>query len=140
MPQLDTVTFMSQFFWLCFFFFGFYLCLVQFILPKMARILKFRQQKILKIQKARTENKISHKRWESYLSCLNIQKKLAEANITRAKEISEESWQNSVALKSYEHFDKAFSYDNELFNKHMLSQNSAIAYFFVVMSKRHIIL
>jgi len=42
MPQLDTMTFFSQFFWLCFFFLGFYLTLVKYFLPKMSRILKVR--------------------------------------------------------------------------------------------------
>jgi len=46
MPQLDKVTFLSQFFWLCFFYFGFYLILVKHFLPRMSRLLKLRQAKI----------------------------------------------------------------------------------------------
>ena len=42
MPQLDTLTFFSQFFWLCFFFLGFYLTLVKYFLPRMSKILKIR--------------------------------------------------------------------------------------------------
>ena len=45
MPQLDLVTFFSQFFWLCVFFFGFYFVISKDFLPKMARILKFRKKK-----------------------------------------------------------------------------------------------
>ena len=45
MPQLDKVSYFSQFFWLCFFYLGFYLSLVKFFLPKMSRILKLRQRK-----------------------------------------------------------------------------------------------
>jgi len=45
MPQLDKVSYFSQFFWLCFFYLGFYLTLVKFFLPKMSRILKLRQKK-----------------------------------------------------------------------------------------------
>jgi len=46
MPQLDTLTFFSQFFWLSFFFLGFYAILVKYYLPKMSRILKIRSRKI----------------------------------------------------------------------------------------------
>lgn len=42
MPQLDTLTFFSQFFWLCVFFFGFYISLVKYFLPRMSKILKVR--------------------------------------------------------------------------------------------------
>jgi hypothetical protein len=42
MPQLDKVTFISQFFWLCITFFSTYLILVKFYLPALARIIKVR--------------------------------------------------------------------------------------------------
>ena len=46
MPQLDQVTFLSQYFWLCFFFFGFYFAISKHFLPLMGRILKFRKKKM----------------------------------------------------------------------------------------------
>jgi hypothetical protein len=46
MPQLDTVSFFSQYVWLCFFYFGFYLILVKYFLPRMSRLLKLRAKKI----------------------------------------------------------------------------------------------
>ena len=46
MPQLDTLTFFSQFFWLSIFYLGFYLALVKYFLPKMGRILKIRSLKM----------------------------------------------------------------------------------------------
>jgi F0F1-type ATP synthase membrane subunit b/b' len=46
MPQLDKVTFLSQFFWLCFFYIGFYFLILKFFLPKMTRILKLRKNKL----------------------------------------------------------------------------------------------
>lgn len=46
MPQLDQVTFLSQFFWLCVFFFGFYFVICKYFLPKMGRTLKFRKKKM----------------------------------------------------------------------------------------------
>lgn len=42
MPQLDQVTYLSQFFWLCFFYLTFYVVLLKSFLPKMNRILRFR--------------------------------------------------------------------------------------------------
>ena len=46
MPQLDQVTFISQFFWLCFFFFGFYYLICKNFLPRMGRILKLRKKRM----------------------------------------------------------------------------------------------
>jgi Plant ATP synthase F0 len=43
MPQLDQITFLSQFFWLCFFYLSFYFLILKYFLPKMSRILKFRK-------------------------------------------------------------------------------------------------
>jgi hypothetical protein len=42
MPQLDKVTFLSQFFWLCVVFISLYLTLVKLFLPSFARIFKVR--------------------------------------------------------------------------------------------------
>jgi len=137
MPQLDTVTYMSQFFWLCFFFLGFYFSLVQFFLPKMARILKFRQEKMSKIQ-TQSSSYLSEtqtqqdKRWASYIACLEIQKQLAQAETTRKKETIEESWENTLSLKTQENLNKAFFQENQFFKDHMLSQNSSIAYLFLM--------
>jgi len=46
MPQLDTLTFFSQFFWFSIFFLGFYLLLVKYYLPKMSRLFKVRSFKV----------------------------------------------------------------------------------------------
>lgn len=45
MPQLDKVSYFTQFFWLCFFYVSFYLVLVKFYLPKIRKILKVREKK-----------------------------------------------------------------------------------------------
>nr|YP_009647103.1 ATP synthase F0 subunit 8 [Chloroparvula japonica]QBX98761.1 ATP synthase F0 subunit 8 [Chloroparvula japonica] len=45
MPQLDHVSFFSQFFWLCIFFFSFYVGLLKGFMPKMSRLLKLRSAK-----------------------------------------------------------------------------------------------
>lgn len=61
MPQLDKVTFLSQFFWLCFFYLGFYYVLVKYFLPKISRILALRKRKLSLshqgIQSVHDENK-----------------------------------------------------------------------------------
>ncbi len=54
MPQLDKVTFLSQFFWLCFFYIGFYFLVLKFFLPKMSRILKLRKNKLSSSQQGVT--------------------------------------------------------------------------------------
>lgn len=46
MPQLDKVTFLSQFFWLCVFFLGFYVVSLKYFLPQMSRILKYRKKRL----------------------------------------------------------------------------------------------
>ena len=46
MPQLDTVTFLSQIFWLVIIFGAFYLIVLTHILPSISRILKVRKKKL----------------------------------------------------------------------------------------------
>ncbi len=46
MPQLDKVSFLSQFFWLCVFFFTFYIASLKFFIPEMSRILKYRKLRL----------------------------------------------------------------------------------------------
>lgn len=67
MPQLDKVTFFSQFFWLCFFYLGFYFFIYKFFLPQMSRILKFRKKKMnLSHQGVTTTHQENEKVGESY--------------------------------------------------------------------------
>ena len=46
MPQLDKVHFFSQYFWLSISYFGFYFLVAKHFLPRMARILQFRKNKL----------------------------------------------------------------------------------------------
>lgn len=46
MPQLDKVSFLSQFFWLSVFFWGFYITALKYFLPFMSRILKYRKKRL----------------------------------------------------------------------------------------------
>ena len=45
MPQLDKVHFLSQYFWLCVFYFGFYFLISKHFLPAVARVLQLRKNK-----------------------------------------------------------------------------------------------
>lgn len=42
MPQLDTVSFFSQFFWFILFYLVFYIYILKYLLPNLARLYKFR--------------------------------------------------------------------------------------------------
>lgn len=44
MPQLDKVTFLSQYFWLFILFFGFYIYVAKFFLPRLIRVYLLRQR------------------------------------------------------------------------------------------------
>jgi len=46
MPQLDTASFFTQYVWLCVCYVGFYLTLVKYFLPKLARVTKLRSYKV----------------------------------------------------------------------------------------------
>ena len=50
MPQLDLVTFFSQFFWLCIFYIGFYYILYKYFLPQYSRCVLFRDKYSLESQ------------------------------------------------------------------------------------------
>ena len=134
MPQLDTVTFLSQFFWLAFFFLGFYFALVQFFLPRMARILKFRGQKMeqIKTQSAFALAEAQghqQKRWENYGHSLALQKKLATQAAALQKEAVEETWENHLSLTTGPLLNQAYQAEKRHFEESMLLQNSAILYF-----------
>nr|SAI75992.1 ATP synthase F0 subunit 8 [Botryococcus braunii Showa] len=54
MPQLDKVTFFSQFFWTFIIFLAFYLYIYKYFLPKISRILLFREKRISQSQQGVT--------------------------------------------------------------------------------------
>lgn len=72
MPQLDKVTFLSQFFWLCFFYLGFYYVILKIYLPKISRILALRKKKMGFSQEGmislQQENKNVRESYETLLS------------------------------------------------------------------------
>lgn len=80
MPQLDKVTFMSQFFWLFIIFGSFYLYVYKSILPKIGQIFKVRQKKI----NSNSEGFILFKE-EEKLVTLNYDQILSNALISSQK-------------------------------------------------------
>ncbi len=100
MPQLDQVTFFSQYFWLCFFFFTFYLFLYKHFLPKMSRILKYRKRKVeLSQQGMSTMEQENEKAGSSYqtllFSGLSHSASLFDGSLRQV-----DSWLSQVVTKS----------------------------------------
>lgn len=83
MPQLDKVTFLSQFFWLCLSFITFYFLILKNFLPKMSRILKFRRKKIQEgLTFLTSENNAVLKQYDSLIAqSLNRSKNFFNINI-----------------------------------------------------------
>ena len=86
MPQLDKVTFFSQFFWLSIFYVGFYLVILKFFLPKLSRILKVRQKKVSLSQQGTTTLLQEKVKVEASLNTLieqgvGVSKKLFQENL-----------------------------------------------------------
>ena len=72
MPQLDKVTFLSQFFWLCFFYLGLYYIILKIYLPKISRIVALRQRKMVLSQQGMSsvhqENQLLREQYQMALS------------------------------------------------------------------------
>ncbi len=89
MPQLDKLTFFSQFFWLSFFFLGFYISLVKYYLPKMSKILKVRSIKVSSSQEG-----FSDVKKENGLVRENVDN-LVVNGLKHSKQFFHESFQNT---------------------------------------------
>ncbi len=99
MPQLETSTFVSQFFWLIITFFSLWFIMSWFIIPKIEDILEQRRHKIDGyIQKAEKINKQALQSLDKYEKALNKAKHEAELNIIQ----SQNELSQSLADKSAE--------------------------------------
>ena len=114
MPQLDKVTFLSQFFWLCFFYLGFYYIILKFYLPQISRIIALRKRKMGFSQQGmmnlQEENKKVQENYELLLSKAFMTSKSLFNNFifrttnwldTNATAINKQNYQN--ANDSYIH-------------------------------------
>ena len=136
MPQLDKVTFFSQFFWLCFFFLGFYFVLLKYFLPKMSRILKFRNKKMSTSQEGVTSmQKENDKVRDSYQSLvssgLNLSENMLKKNLQHTEKWLESKTENANKTK-LEPANKAYIYS---LGETVFSQNLALSQPFAQPSK-----
>lgn len=96
MPQLDPVTFFSQFFWLCLFFFAFYFVISKDFLPKMGRILKFRKKKLGLSQQGAQDLQQENERVRSSFKAVVERGLNASNNLSVSHFQHMESWFNGV--------------------------------------------
>lgn len=144
MPQLDKVTFLSQFFWLLVFFFGFYIFQLKYFLPEMSRILKFRKKTLnrssaftLQEENSKVRNSAStvlenlfrnsrdvFKRlslksdnlFSDYANKYN-QKNLKKGNIKYLQSIAEKSLSKDLAMLAVNH-----EFSEKMFSSRLLEQ------------------
>ena len=128
MPQLDKVTFLSQFFWLCFFYIGFYFLVLKFFLPKMNRILKLLKNKLTSSQQGVTnlqqENDKIRNNYETLLANgLNTSRTAFNDNFQRT-----EKWLDTMVENTnkthYQSMNKVYIYS---VGEASLSQNFALS-------------
>jgi hypothetical protein len=127
MPQLDKVTFLSQFFWLCFFYIGFYFLILKFFLPKMTRILKLRKNKLSSSQEGVTSlQQENDKIRTSYETLLANGLSVSRSAFNESFQLTEKWLQDIVENNNKTHFkaiNKAYIYS---VGEASLSQNLAL--------------
>lgn len=113
MPQLDKITFLSQFFWLCFFYIGFYFLVLKFFLPKISLLLKLRRNKLngsqdnvnLLIQ----ENKKIHSNYETlFNNALITSKNTFASSLCLVEEWLQSSYSTINTQKPYISMNKTY--------------------------------
>ena len=124
MPQLDKVTFLSQFFWLCFFYLGFYYVLVKYFLPKISRILALRKRKLSLsqegIQSVHDENKQIRTSSDSIISKAFLASKDLFQNFFSQTNFWLDTTVNSVNKTHYQTINKSYI---DFLSETSLSQN-----------------
>ena len=95
MPQLDKVSFLSQFFWLCVFFFGFYIFQLKYFLPEMSRILKFRKKRLSESSAFTLQEENSKVRNSASTLLENLLKN--SKNVFKSSSSSSENWFSNYA-------------------------------------------
>jgi hypothetical protein len=92
MPQLDSLTFFSQFFWFSFFFLGFYILLVKYYLPKMSRLIKVRS---LKVSSGSLQDTLTHSQEKKNVS--QSGEDFLLQGLSSSKQFFQESFQKTSA-------------------------------------------
>lgn len=142
MPQLDVSTFLNQFFWLCISFFFLFILVDNHIAPKMARILKYRKDKMIDIQMrssfyaSETETQ-QQTRWARFQTLLNFQKQLGQTSGEKQKEKLQETWEMEMFLNIQQPWDKAYVHINQNYRKMVVDENGSIAFFILMRGQQH---
>lgn len=137
MPQLDKVTFLSQFFWLLFFYIGFYFLILKFFLPKMSLILKLRKNKLAgsqnNVNSLMQENQKVRTNYETlFNTALTTSKSAFNANFKRIEKWLNDTVENTEK-KHYQSLNKTYILS---VGENSLSQNLAFSKFKNEKSKR----
>ena len=136
MPQLDKVTFLSQFFWLCFFYIGFYFLILKFFLPKMSLILKLRKNKLAgsqdNVSNLQQENQKIRTNYETlFTTALTASKSAFNENFKRVEKWLHNAVENTEK-KHYQSLNKTYICS---IGETSLSQNLAFNQFTPEISK-----
>lgn len=124
MPQLDKVSFFSQYFWLSVFFFSFYIFQLKFFLPEMSRILKFRKKRLNEASSVglqQENNKIRNSVEISLASLIKNSK-----SIFKDSSLKNNEWFSELRTKFYRKFKKGNLNYLHLSSKNSLSKSLAI--------------
>ena len=107
MPQLDKVTFLSQFFWSTFFFVGFYFLVLKYALPQISRILKLRSKKINSSQEGAVSLVDENTKVRGSYDLLVANGLNTSRNIFQESNEQIENWLNNTYIQSKGHYQKA---------------------------------
>lgn len=124
MPQLDKVTFFSQYFWLCVFFFGFYIFQLKFFLPEMSRILKFRKKRLSESSTVTLQGENDKVRNSTETALENLFKNLR--NVFRNSSLTNDKWFSGYKTKFSQDFKKGNLKYLQTIARKSLSNNLAI--------------
>lgn len=124
MPQLDKVTFFSQYFWLCVFFFGFYIFQLKFFLPEMSRILKFRKKRFSESSTITLQGENDKVRNSTETTLENLFKNLR--NVFKDSSSTNDKWFSEHRAKFSQDFKKGNLKYLQSIAKKSLSNNLAI--------------
>lgn len=124
MPQLDKVTFFSQYFWLCVFFFGFYIFQLKFFLPEMSRILKFRKKRLSESSAVTLQGENNKVRTSTETALENLFKNLR--NVFKESSSTNDKWLSEHRTKFSQDFKKGNLKYLQSIAKKCLSNNLAI--------------
>ena len=137
MPQLDKISFFSQFFWLSFFFLGFYFLIYKYFLPKMSRTLKFRKRRMNNSQQGVTSmGEESDKVENSYQALLSTGLTTCKSVFNQNFKGAEEWLNNTVSVANQTRLNKTNRAYICSLGERSISQRLVISQAFVDVSEK----